>query len=245
MRCLINLASKDMNSITPIVKNLIIVNVLIFIGTFFLPESIKQFGSIFFYESELFRPFQIVTSMFMHGSIMHLAFNMMSLYFLGPFVEKVMGSERFLMFYLLCGLGATAAHLGINAYEYYGLIDGVSGADLLEIKEKGRSILLRNQNYSDPIMGSINRILNVGALGASGAVYGVMIAFASMFPNIKMMVFPLPVPVKAKYLAIGLIVFGIYNGFGGHQQGIAHFAHLGGAVTGFALVYFWKLINLK
>lgn len=234
-----------MNSISPVVKNLIIINVIIFFGTIMIPESIKQYGHLYFYESEMFRPFQIVTSMFMHANVMHLLFNMFSLYFLGPYVERVMGGQRFLLFYILCGLGASAAHIGMHAYNYYDLIEMVGPENLETVRENGRSILLANKNYSDPTMGSLNRILNVGALGASGAVYGVLIAFAAMFPNVKMMVFPIPVPIAAKWLAIALIGFGVYSGFGGAMDGIAHFAHLGGALTGFILVYMWGMLNLR
>lgn len=231
------------NNLTPIVKNMIFLNVIVFLISNILPASITQYGSIYFYESEMFRPFQIVTSMFMHGSLMHLAFNMMSLYFLGPYVEKVMGSQRFLVFYLACGLGATVLHIGFNAYEYYKLVDHIDPNYIQSVMNEGRDYLLRGRNYSDPDLAGLNRTLNVGALGASGAIYGVMIAFAAIFPNLKLMVFPLPIPIAAKYLAVGLVAFGIINGFGGMQQGIAHFAHVGGAITGFLLVYFWGLLN--
>lgn len=234
-----------MNRLTPVVKNMIIINVIVFFGAQMLPPGIKDMGSLYFYESDMFRPFQIVTSMFMHADLMHLAFNMMSLYFLGPYVEAKMGSKRFLILYLLCGLGASAVHMGWNAYNYYQVIDGMPMDSIQKVVEDGRDVLLRGRNYSDVAMGELNRTLNVGALGASGAVYGVMIAFAAMFPDLKLMVFPLPVPIAAKYLAVGLVIFGVFQGFGGYAQGIAHFAHLGGAITGFILVYMWNLINFR
>lgn len=233
------------NNLTDIVKNLIIINVIIYFGTVMLPESIKEMLSLYFYKSEMFRPFQFVTSMFMHANIMHLAFNMLSLYFLGPYVERALGAKRFFILYFASGIGASLAHLGFHAYNFNEIIGHVTREDFAMVLNEGRDLLNSNRNYSDTWLGNLNTILNVGALGASGAVYGVMIAFAAMFPDAKMIVFPFPFPVKMKYLAVAAVIFGVVNGVGGFQQGIAHFAHLGGALVGFLLIVFWRMTKLR
>ena len=198
-----------MNNLTDVVKSLIIINVIIFLGTSFIPFEYKAMGMLHFFKSPYFQPFQVISSMFLHADFMHLLFNMFSLFFLGPYVENTLGPKRFLTLYLLAGFGASALHVG---YSYYMYTQGVSPGPVL---------------------------------GASGCVYGVMIAFATMFPNLKLMVFPIPVPVAAKYLGVGLIAIGLYSGFGGANDGIAHFAHLGGALVGFLLIKYWKMSNLR
>ncbi len=134
--------------------------------------------------------------MFMHGTISHLLFNMLMLFFLGPMVEQSLGAKRFLILYLVSGFGALLAHYAIFPY--------------------------------------------VGVWGASGAVYGVLVAFAVLFPNVQLMLLFPPIPIKAKWLALILIVVGLISGVGGYQSGIAHFAHLGGALTAFILMVIWK-----
>lgn len=187
--------------ITGVVKQLVIINVLVFFGgTFLLPDS----GNILAMSSPYspnFRAFQIVTHMFMHANFQHILFNMLMLYFLGPMVEQALGSKKFLILYIVSGFGALAAHFLFFPYS--------------------------------------------GVVGASGAVYGVLIAFATLFPNVQLMLLFPPIPVKAKYLALGLIVIGLVSGVGGYQQGIAHFAHLGGALTAFILLIIWKKVNFK
>lgn len=197
--------------ITDVVKNLIILNVVIFFSVrYLIPiQGIEEFFVLVYPGSEVmgisgiiyrFEPVQIITHMFMHYDIKHLLFNMLGLFFLGPMVEATLGPKRFLTLYLVSGLAATLLHMLL-----------VKGA----------------------------------VVGASGAVYGVLAAFATMFPNIEMMLMFIPVPIKAKYLAIGLIVFGLISGYTGMQSGIAHYAHVGGAVMGFLMILYWKMAKLR
>ncbi len=229
-----------MRNLTDVVKNLIIINVIIFIGTMAIPPEYKSIGVLHFFKSPEFQPFQIITSMFMHSNFMHLAFNMFSLYFLGPYVEKALGSKRFLILYLISGFGATLLHVGVNAWEYYGAMSHL-GPDQLALAAEGEWLKMRGT----PMAQKAYNIFSSGVLGASGCVYGVMIAFATMFPNLKLMVFPIPIPVAAKYLAVAMVAFGLYSGFGGVNDGIAHFAHVGGAIIGFLLIKYWKMSNLR
>jgi membrane associated rhomboid family serine protease len=196
--------------ITEVVKNLIIINVIVFFAVKYLipipgfdrffslitPGLEYEIGGIIY----KFEPVQLVTHMFMHGDERHLIFNMLGLFFLGPMVESGLGPKRFLILYLSCGFFASFAQLSIT-----------QGA----------------------------------VLGASGATYGVLAAFATMFPNMQLMLLFPPIPIKAKYMALGLIVIGLYSGMSGAQAGIAHFAHIGGALLGFILIKYWKMDNLR
>jgi len=198
-----------MPTLTPVVKNLIIINVLVFVCMYFLPmgKLLPHFELYFFLDKPDFHPYQLVTHMFAHSgpNLSHVLFNMLSLFFLGPYVERYVGNKDFLILYLASGFGAMLAHVAIWYFEY----------------------LSTGQTNFIPV------------IGASGAVYGILISFAVLFPNVKMMLMFIPVPIKARYLAIGLIAYDLISGVGGFDTGIAHFAHLGGAVTGALLTFFW------
>lgn len=228
-----------MNRLTDVVKHLLIINVIMFIATHMLPlDGIKSLLTLYFPLSEKFQPFQIVTHMFMHGSPTHLLFNMMSLFFLGPMIEQNLGSKRFLVFYLICGFSAMLLHLGIDTIAYNSLIDQISPDKLAEVKATGKSLWDSGRNWHDD-MGEMNAILNKGVLGASGAIMGVFIAFALLYPDVKLMLIFPPIPVKAKYLMGILVLFDLFSGVSGISTGIAHFAHLGGALAGYILMTMW------
>jgi membrane associated rhomboid family serine protease len=181
----------------------------------------------------------------MHADFQHLLFNMMTLFFLGPLVEQALGTKRFLQLYFLSGLGAVVLHMGIKWFEYQGIIAGLGPSEISAVANEGLSILNSGRNYRGKL-GELNYILNGSILGASGAVYGVLIAFATLFPNMKLMLLVPPIPIKAKYLAAGLIALGLFSGVTGFQQGVAHWGHLGGAIVGFIMIRFiWKLQSLR
>lgn len=200
-----------MPRLTAVVKNLIIINAIVYFGSFLLDNM--GIGKAILYlwppGTEYFQPFQLVSHMFMHGSISHILFNMLTLYFLGPMVEYRIGAKKFLTLYLLSGFGALILHMVIA---YCPLLTGAS-----------------------PLLEEFFPVV-----GASGAVYGILIAFAYLFPDMKLMLLIPPIPIKAKYLAIGLIVFGLFAGTSGIQSQVAHFAHLGGALTAFIIMVIWK-----
>ena len=234
-----------MGRITDVVKNLLIINVIVFFGTQALPEGVKSMGNMFFPLSENFRPYQIITNMFMHADFQHLLFNMMTLFFLGPLVEQALGAKRFLQLYFFSGLGAVILHMGIKWFEYQGIASGLDPAEISTVANEGLSILNSGRNYKGEL-GELNYILNGSILGASGAVYGVLIGFATLFPNMKLMLLFPPIPIKAKFLAVGLIALGLFSGVTGFQEGIAHWGHLGGAIVGFVMIRFiWKLQSLR
>lgn len=214
-------------SFTGVVRHLIILNALMFVGTYILLGAEHWNASMGDYSdlgrlvlaayipgSAHWQPFQIATHMFMHADLGHLAFNMLSLFFFGPMVEMVWGPKRFLFYYLFCGLGAFALHTGIQWWEL-------------------------EQMGIDP------RSWNGAMLGASGAIFGVYVAFASLFPNqVISLLFP-PVSMKAKYFVLILAALELFYGVRGDSTGVAHFAHLGGAVFGFGLIMFWNRFHLR
>ncbi len=210
-----------------------------------LPFDLHDLFSRHFPLSDGFRPFQIVTSVFMHANFQHLLFNMLGLYFLGPYVEHTLGPKRFLIMYLGSAIFAVIASTGVNFIEYYYLLDQIGTDGLEKIKSEGLNVLAQNKNYVDPGLAKMNIVMHGTSLGASGGVYGVVAGFAAMFPNLKLMLFPLPIPIKAKYLAIGMVVIGLVSGIGGLQQGIGHFAHVGGAIAGFLFIVYWKKLRLR
>ena len=235
--------------ISPVVKHLIIINIFMFAVTIMIPGSmgidLQETLSVYFIKSAQFRPFQLITSIFMHASFTHLLFNMMGLYFLGPYVEKYLGPKKFLILYFAAGFSGHTLSFIIDYYHYFQIIDDIPIHSFEDIRENGRAILLKTHNYSDVIWGKMNLILNKSSLGASGSINGVVIAFAMMFPSIKLMLLFPPIPVKAKYLAIGFIGYDLFFGFSGADTGIGHFAHLGGALAGILLILYWKKQNFR
>lgn len=194
-------------NITPVVKQLLIINIIFFIGTEIIGDPAYIYFALFSFESPNFHVWQLLTHMFMHGGIMHIAFNMFALYSFGSMLEHFWGGRKFLFFYISCGLGAGILNNLINSYTHdYGSV----------------------------------------AVGASGAIYGLLTAFAFMFPDAKLGLMFIPVPVKAKYFVPGLLAVDLFLGlkgnslFGSGGTGIAHFAHIGGALIGFIMMWYWK-----
>lgn len=227
--------------LTEVVKHLLIINVIMFFATTAADSFFDRNNfALFFPASNEFKPYQLITHMFMHGDLNHLLYNMISLFFFGPYLEKYLGSKRFLVFYLLCGFGALLLHMLIPYVQYNQLVELLSPDVYDKILTEGRGVLEGRQIYSDPDWQGLNRILNVPVLGASGAVYGILIGFATLFPHVKVQLLIPPIPIKAMYLALGLLAYDVYSGFAGSATGIAHFAHIGGAIAGFLLILMWK-----
>ena len=234
-----------MNRLTDVVKNLLIINVIAFVAQIVLKDVVDvSLGYGHFPLSNNFMPFQIVTSMFMHADISHLFFNMISLFFLGPTVEQSLGGKRFLVLYLIAGFVGTFAHVGIDFVDYYRLISEVDPLSVNQILEGLPSIQVVEETQRSAIR-ELGSVVNGRSLGASGAVYGVVIAFVTMFPKRKLMVFPIPIPIPAAILGVLMVGYGIVSGVGQLEPGIAHFAHLGGALTGFLMIHYWKMANLR
>ncbi len=226
-----------------VVKNLLIINALFYLATLALESTgidLYKTLSLYYPTSKQFGIWQFVTYMFMHGSFTHILFNMFALWMFGNVLENVWGPKRFLNYYLLTGIGAGITHLVI-AY----IRIAFSGYELTPdqfdlVYSEGFKVLQSGRNYSDPAMGLYNMIMNVPTVGASGAVFGILLAFGMMFPNSLIYIY-FAFPIKAKYF---VIIYGAIELFSGitNRPGdnVAHFAHLGGMLFGFALIMYWK-----
>lgn len=238
-----------MMNITDTVKQLLIVNILFFIGSYFVPAS-YDILALHYFESEKFKFWQPLTSMFMHGGIAHIAFNMFALYSFGSALEQQWGAKKFIFFYISCGLGASLLYSAFNYYEFHQaiqpLLDGsLSNSQIVSAMNEQKfnafdGIITQTQfnNFSSVFYGT--------AVGASGAIYGLLVAFAYLYPNAELALMFIPMPIKAKYFVPGILVIDLVLGlkgnsiFGDGGTGIAHFAHLGGAICGFLMMWYWK-----
>ena len=237
-----------MGRITETVKVLLIINIIFFVGAYTMGDQAIRLFALWFFENENFGVWQIVTHMFMHGSFMHILFNMYALWAFGSPIEQVLGKEKFIFFYFSAGIGAAVIHTLVNYYHvqagYNALLD--AGMD-----PEGIQQMLQTGQYSTGILNSVSKDMltefytayNTPAVGASGAIYGVLVAFGMMFPNVELFLLFVPVPIKAKYFIPGLIAIDLFSGFTGYSLfggGIAHFAHVGGALFGFIMMWYWK-----
>jgi rhomboid-like protein len=199
-----NIDFRTKHSSTPVIMNLIIINIIVFVAQLVFDKSNFQGNwltsrlALYSVDTGLFSPYQLVTHMFAHASFFHILFNMYALWLFGAAMEKLWGTKKFLIFYFACGLAAAFAQMFL-----------VSGA----------------------------------AIGASGAVMGMLGAYALTYPNVQFFIIPFPFPIKAKYLAIGYAAIDLFGGVASTGDGIAHFAHLGGLVMGILLALFWTKKN--
>ncbi|MBT0608548.1 rhomboid family intramembrane serine protease [Aequorivita echinoideorum] len=234
-----------MGRITDTVKFLLIINVLFFIGTQFTGEIAYKLFSLFYFENPNFQYWQPITHMFMHGNFFHILFNMYALWAFGSPLEMRWGQKKFLFFYFSAGLGAALIHTLFNYYQVHSGMEalmnaGLGESQIMEILTSGRYDTRILDSVSQDVVQRTYDAFNTPAVGASGAVYGVLVAFGIMFPNIELMLIFLPIPIKAKYFIPGLILMDLIFGITGTPTGIAHFAHLGGALFGFIMAWYWK-----
>lgn len=227
-------------NLTTGVKNLIIINALFFLASIVIPECNNWFAG-FYFVSENFRPWQIVTHMFMHADLMHIFFNMYALYLFGGALENYWGTKRFLIYYFVSGLGAFALHMGINYLEISKIMASLSEEQISEVYKNGLSIMNDKKAYVNSAMQSLNEAINVGVVGASGAVFGVLIGFGMLFPNTELsLLFP-PITLRAK---VFVLIYGAIELFMALKQSagdhVAHYAHLGGMLFGYLLLKYWQ-----
>lgn len=237
-----------LNTIPPVVKNLIIVNVLLLLATYVFEQmgiNLYTVLGLHFPLSEKFRLHQIFTHMFMHGGLTHLFFNMFALYMFGRVLESVWGPKRFLTYYLITGIGAAVLHSAVNYFEYQSVVSNLSPDQIAQVKEMGYGIWSQGKNFSDPLMGKMNLILNTPTVGASGAVFGILLGFGMLFPNTQLMLLFPPIPIKAKYFVIGYGLIELYLGFAQPGSNVAHFAHIGGMLFGYLLIKYWNKNSKK
>ena len=216
-----------MRNIPVITKNLLIINVLVFVATYALRGlniDLDTLLGLHFILAPDFRVWQFVTYMFMHGGVTHLLMNMFMLWMFGMVVENVWGPKKFLFYYMVCGLGAGVCQ-ELAQYGTY-VVEGLAQYETVRI---ANSII--------PMSEYLNMMNTVGA---SGAIYGVLLAFGMLFPEERMFIIPIPVPIKAKWIVIGSVVVELFSAIGTSNDGVAHLAHLGGMLFGFILIRYWK-----
>jgi len=178
--------------------------------------------------------------MFMHGGIWHIFANMFALYMFGGILESVWGPKRFFIYYMVCGLGAALIHESVIAIQYNKLISAISPEQLQMILDNGRNYFTQGQVFTDDNMKALQILLNVPTVGASGAIFGVLLAFGVLFPNTQLMLLFPPIPIKAKYFVVGYGLIELYLAITQPGSNIAHAAHLGGMLFGYILIRIWR-----
>jgi len=216
-----------MRNIPVVTKNLLIINILVFIATYVLRGvniDLNDILGLHFFLAKDFRIWQFFTYMFMHGGFTHILMNMFMLWMFGMVVENVWGPKKFLFYYIVCGLGAGLCQ-ELAQYGTY-IVDGLAQYDSVRL---GINIV-----PMDVYLNMMNTV------GASGAIYGVLLAFGMLFPNERMFIIPIPIPIKAKWIVMGSILVELFSAIGTSNDGVAHLAHLGGMLFGFILIRYWK-----
>jgi membrane associated rhomboid family serine protease len=234
--------SRGFSNLPPVVKNLLIVNIMM-LGIYYLVFwysgiDLNARLGLYFPKSDSFKPIQIVTHMFMHGNFWHLFFNMWALYMFGQVLESVWGSKRFLIYYFVCGLGAAFIHELVQGIQYLNLLSQISPADMQAILDLGPGKMFTSE--AGQAVSRMSVILNVPTIGASGAIFGLLLAYGMLFPNTELFIIPIPVPIKAKYLVMGYGAIELYLAVTQPGSNIAHVAHLGGMIFGFILIKYWR-----
>ena len=236
-----------MNQVTPIVLILIAINAAMFAVNGITTLELNQWLALYYPSNPNYGVWQYVTSMFMHGGVMHLLFNMFGLYMFGSALERLWGAKKFLFFYFAAGIGAGVIYTAVNYLQFSSGYDSLLTLGLADFQIKD---ILETGSYSNQYPGLNEQMLiefyrtyHAPMVGASGAIYGVLVAFAISYPNTKLFLLFIPFPIAAKFFVPVLLLLDLFSGvtgvslFGG---GIAHFAHLGGALVGFLLVLYWR-----
>ena len=233
-------------SLPPVTLNIIIINMIMWLAQMvFIRQGLdlSNLLGLHYIESKGFKIYQLVTYMFLHdtGSFMHVFSNMFAVFMFGRTIEHVWGSKRYLTFYMVTGIGAGLIQILVAYFRIQALKSGMSADAIQEVYSQGYELLRQNMNYINDAQGSLNITLNTVTVGASGAVFGILLAFGMMFPNAELFIIPIPFPIKAKYFVVGYglfeLVFGVRN-FA--WDNVAHFAHLGGMLFGVFMVLYWR-----
>lgn len=240
-----------MRGITETVKHLLIINVIMFIGTMAIGDG-QLFYSLFglyFPKNDLFQPWQLITHMFMHGNLQHILFNMLALWMFGTAVEQVFGRKKFIFFYISAGIGAALLQITYLYFQYVSGMDlltssGLNQEEIIATLNEGKYNTGWEQVMNAEQLQSFLSAFNSMMVGASGAIMGVLVAYGMLFPNSKLMMIFLPIPIKAKYFIPGIIALDLFSALSGvsifSPSNTAYIAHIGGALTGFIIMFFWK-----
>ncbi|MBT3524012.1 rhomboid family intramembrane serine protease [Flavobacteriaceae bacterium] len=225
-----------MRSVPETIKQLIIINIIFYFGSQFLGDLSYDILALHYFENDKFIISQLISHMFMHGSPSHILFNMFGLWMFGSPLEQMWGKQKFLFFYFSAGLGAAALQMLVYYIQVQALYDVVE-TNSLSLSDPAILLNYMSQNDYNQALSSFNSVM----VGASGAIYGVLVAFAFSFPNSKLMLLFPPIPIKAKYFVPLLILIDLFFGLSSFSIGsIAHFAHVGGALIGLIMVLYWR-----
>lgn len=225
------------NNIPTVTKNLLIINFLVFAATYVLGLrgiDLESYLALHYFEASGFHPYQFFTYMFMHGSFYHILFNMFALWMFGRIIEQVLGPSRYLFYYMVCGLGAgllqeVVQYIHFSGYEVITEALSVSGEVV-----HGKYFVIDDKAVSMDIFHTV---------GASGSIYGILLAFGMFFPEERMFIIPIPFPIKAKYFVFGYALLELLLGMSGARDGVAHMAHIGGMLFGLLLILYWRKNN--
>lgn len=228
----------------PVTKNLLIINALFLLATWVVRNTfgvdLNSYLGLYFPLSENFHPAQFGTYMFMHADLMHLFFNMFALFMFGRVLETYWGPKKFFLYYIITGVGAAVIQLIFKYIDYNSAISLLTEEQVAIVFEQGAQALREYKNFTNPDMAKFNIVLNSSMVGASGAVFGILLAFGMLFPNTELMLLFPPIPIKAKYF---VIIYGVVELFMGVANfsfdNVAHWAHLGGMIFGFILIKYW------
>ena len=228
----------------PVVKNIIMLNILMLLAYYavrnFFGIDLNGVLGLYFPASDSFKPVQILSHMFMHANFWHLFFNMYALFIFGQVLENVWGPKRFFIYYFVCGLGAAFVHETVIAFEYQKLLHIISPEQLQLVLNEGAAYFNDGKIFTDTTMQSLQVLLNTPTVGASGAIFGVLLAFGVLFPNTELMLLFPPIPIKAKYFVIVYGGIELVLAFAQPGSNIAHAAHLGGMLFGYLLIRYWR-----
>ena len=234
--------NSHLTSIAPVTFHLLIINIIVWLTTLVCQKTgildLTELLGLHFWKGHAFNPYQFFTYMFMHdtSNIAHIFFNMFSLWMFGSLVERALTSKRYLFFYISCGLGAALAQELVWQFSWQSILTGsVSGpaatsvTDIINAINSGHAAFTMDEFFNNMI-----------TVGASGAVFGILLAFGMIFPNVKMYIIPFPFPIKAKWVVLGYGLIELLFGISGAMSGVAHFAHLGGMIAGIIMILYWK-----
>jgi len=243
-----NYSLSGFSGLTPVVKNLLILNVALFAIDVALRMTsgfdLTHLLGLHYITAAEFKPIQLLSYMFLHAGINHIFFNMFALWMFGTILEQFWGAKRFFIFYMVCGIGAALVQMLVAYFRIQSLSAGLPPEQSAEILQKlcsdGGHILMQGKNYADATLGQLNLIIHTPTIGASGAVFGLLMAFGMLFPNAYLYIF-FAIPMKAKYF---VILYGALELFLGMRNSasdnVAHFAHLGGMIFAFILIMWWR-----
>ncbi|MDR0333098.1 MAG: rhomboid family intramembrane serine protease [Dysgonamonadaceae bacterium] len=240
-----NFRNSFMGMLPPATKNLLIINVLVWLAQFVLLRNnidLSQWFALHYPASQNFNILQPVTYMFLHSpySIAHVFFNMFAVFMFGRTLEQVWGTKRFLTYYFVTGIGAGLIQLLVTFIRIQVVQADLPPDMIQQVYADGTSLLNSGRNYVDSAMGQLNLLINRPTVGASGAVFGILLAFGMLFPNAQLFIIPIPFPIKAKFFVIGYGLIELVLGVSGVNSGIAHFAHLGGMIFGIFMILYWR-----